>query len=82
MPPTALKKSTLTWTPVQALYAPTNDNGHYRILELPEGGPDQLRFVAVRSRIDDKGRLWEYTVGRFRTPAAAQRECHLDWIGQ
>lgn len=81
MPPAALTKPTLTWTAVPAFYAPTPDNGHYRIIELPAGGPDELRFVAVRSRKDEKGRLWEFAVGRFRTLAAAQKECWLDWIG-
>lgn len=72
---------TLNWTPSSVHFATTPD-GHYRIVEIPAGlDRGELRFVAVRSRVDEKGRLWEYPVGRFRNLPAAGKECYLDSIG-
>lgn len=69
----------LAWTPGSPVHFAATPDGHYRIVEVPAGLDDTtLRFLAVRSMIDRRGRLWEYQVGRFRSLESAQKECHLD----
>lgn len=71
---------TLTWAVTAAVTAPTPDGGYYLITELPatrESGTHRVR--AQRTRYDERGRQWEYTLGQFRTMDAARKACEDDY---